>query len=242
MALLEVRGLNKQFGGLRAVDQVNLAIEEGEACGLVGPNGAGKTTLFNCIAGYFRPTSGKVIFNGVNITGWSAAAICKLGLARTFQIPRVFPQMTVLENVVVGSLLRHNSVSAAQDWASQVLEELQLADKADYRAGSLTVADLKRLEIARALATRPKMLLLDETLSGLTPTETQDAVRMILEIRNRGITILMVEHVMEALLPIVSRLVVLDSGRIIADGLPRNVLKNEQVVKAYLGGEEDVTG
>lgn len=242
MAVLEVKGLTKRFGGVLAVDRVDLVLNQREACGLIGPNGAGKTTLFNCISGYYPPTRGRVVLADADITGWRANAVCKLGLARTFQTPRVFSQMTVLDSVAVGALLQDKSVVRARERAAEVLEDMGMAGKAQHRGDELTIADLKRLEIARALATSPWLLLLDETLAGLTPAEVQTAVRTVLKIKERGITILMVEHVMEALLPIVDRLVVLDSGQKIADGDPRQVLRDERVVRAYLGEPGDVAG
>lgn len=235
--VLRLQEVTKRFSGLLANDRVSLSIEENESVGLIGPNGAGKTTLFNCIAGYYAPTAGQVVFNGTDITGWRPNAVCRLGLARTFQLVQAIKQMTVLENVMIGSLCRAHSTQAARQSALRVLEECDLTGKRDMLAGSLTLADRKRLEIARAWATRPRLLLLDEVMAGLTPLETQEAVAVLKKIRGTGVTLLTVEHVMEALIPLVDRIVVLDQGRKIAEGSPEVVLSDPRVISAYLGGE-----
>ena len=233
--LLEVRGLSKRFGGLRANDHVDLVVRAGEIVGLIGPNGAGKTTLFSCIAGTERPSAGQVVFDGQDVTGLPPEAICARGLARTFQVVRTFRDMTVLDNVIVGALLRARDATAARQAALDVLEFCGLLHRRDVRGATLTITDRKRLEIARALATRPKLLLLDEVMAGLNPREQQEAVDLVRRIHATGATILMVEHVMEIVMSISDRVVVLNSGRKIADGPPAQIARDEAVVAAYLG-------
>jgi branched-chain amino acid transport system ATP-binding protein len=202
MALLEVNQLVKDFGGLRANDYVDLQLQEGEIVGLIGPNGAGKTTLFNCIAGFYPPTSGRVIFKGKDITGLPANEICRRGIARTFQIVRVFKELPVLDNVLVGAFNRTNSTAKARAKALEVLDFCGLASKRALLAGGLTIADKKRLEVAKALATGPSLLMLDEAMAGLNQTETAEAVALIKKIQKAGLTIILVEHVMEVVMPI----------------------------------------
>ena len=233
--LLEVQGLSKRFGGLLANDHVDLVVRAGEIIGLIGPNGAGKTTLFSCIAGTERPSSGQVVFDGQDLTGLSLEAICARGLARTFQVVRTFRDMTVLENTIVGALLRARDAAAARRLALEVLEFCGLLERRDVAGSALTIADRKRLEIARALATGPKLLLLDEAMAGLNPRERQAAVDLVRRIHAAGTTLLMVEHVMEIVMPISDRVVVLNSGRKIAEGRPEQVARDERVVAAYLG-------
>ncbi|MHB0869894.1 MAG: ABC transporter ATP-binding protein [Chloroflexota bacterium] len=235
MALLEVEGLVKRFGGLIANDNVSLAVNEGEIVGLIGPNGAGKTTLFNCIAGFYRPEGGTIRFQGKSIEGKLPERVCKEGIARTFQIVRVFKGMSVLDNVMVGAYLRTGNNGEVRKHAMEVLRFTGLLPKKDMLASSLTIADKKRLELARALATRPKLLMLDEAMAGLNPSECQEAVEIIRTINARGVSILMVEHVMEIIMPISNRLVVLDYGKKIDEGAPEKVSKNPEVIKAYLG-------
>lgn len=235
MALLEVTGLTKHFGGLTANEAITLSVEEGEIVGLIGPNGAGKTTLFNTIAGFYAPDAGKVVFAGTDITGWRPEKVCRAGIGRTFQITKSFRQMTVLENVMVGAFLHTFSPRKAREAALAALEKTGLLTRKDMLAGNLTVADRKRLEVARALATRPRMLMLDEAMAGLNPKERQDAVELILFLAREGTTILLVEHVMEVVMPISHRLVVLDYGRQIAEGKPEAIARDERVIKAYLG-------
>ncbi|MDP2859110.1 MAG: ABC transporter ATP-binding protein [Bacillota bacterium] len=235
MALLDVKGVSKRFGGLLAVNSVDLAVNAGELVGLIGPNGAGKTTLFNCIAGHFHADEGQITFDGKPITGMPAEDICALGLVRTFQIVKIITRLTVLENVMVGAFLRHKNVALARQQAREVIGLCGLVEVADTPGRSLTIAYKKRLELARALATQPKMILLDEVMAGLTPRESRDAVDLIHRIRDTGITILMVEHVMEIIMPISDRLVVLDSGSKIAEGTAAEVSRDDRVVQAYLG-------
>ncbi len=235
MAILEVRELTKRFGGLLANDKVTLTIDEGEIIGLIGPNGAGKTTLFNCIAGVYHPEGGSIVFDGKEITQSAPEQACKAGVARTFQLVRVFKGMTVLDNVMVGSYLRSLSTSAARSHAVEILRFTGLYPKRDMLGSALTIADKKRLELARALATRPRLLMLDEAMAGLNPTESQEAVEIIRTINRQGVTILMVEHVMEIIMPISKRLVVLDYGKKIVEDAPAKVANNPDVIRAYLG-------
>jgi branched-chain amino acid transport system ATP-binding protein len=233
--LLKLEDVSQRFGGLRAVDGVSFAVRQGEICGLIGPNGAGKSTLFGIIAGARRPSGGRIRYKGADVTGWSAARAAKSGVARTFQMMRVFPSMTVLENVVVAGYLRHRRRAAAEARAAEVLSVTGMTAQADSLAGTLTVASKKRLEIARALATEPVLLLLDETLSGLTPVEGQQAMEVVRRINQSGVTIVMVEHVMEVVMPLCDRVVVLHHGRLIGQGTPAEVTESEAVIDAYLG-------
>ena len=235
MALLEINNLTKRFGGLVANDNISMRVDEGEIVGLIGPNGAGKTTLFNCISGFYRPDTGSVRFEGRDITNLSADQICHAGIARTFQIVKVFKDMTVLENVMVGAFCRTSSLEKAREEALKTLAFTGLAEKKDVLAGSLTIADKKRLELTRALATRPKVLMLDETMAGLNPMETREAVELLRRVNAQGITLIVVEHVMEAIMTISDRIVVLDYGRKIAEDVPEKIAVNEEVIKAYLG-------
>jgi len=241
MALLEVKQLVKDFGGLRANDHVDLELNEGEIVGLIGPNGAGKTPLFNCIAGFYPSTAGSVIFKGEEITGLPSNEICRRGIARTFQIVRVFKELPVVDNVLVGAFNRTNSMSVARKKALEVLEFCGLASKKNATAGGLTIAHKKRLEVAKALATGPSLLMLDEAMAGLNPTETAEAVELIKKIQKSGITVILVEHVMEVVMPISKRVVVLEYGRKIAEDTPEKVIHNEEVIKAYLGDKYHAT-
>jgi len=235
MPLLEVQELSKRFGGLVANDRINLQVNEGEIIGLIGPNGAGKTTLFNCIAGFYPPSEGTVRFKGENITGLPANEVCLMGIARTFQIVRVFKDMTVLDNVMVGAFNRTNLAAKAKQKALEVLDFCGLSPKKGMLAGGLTIADKKRLEFAKALATAPSLLMLDEAIAGLNQTETAEAVELVKKVRQSGISILLVEHVMEVVMPISDRVMVLDYGKKIAEDAPERVINNEEVIKAYLG-------
>ena len=234
--LLAVESSTKHFGGLLANREVSLTIEAGEIIGLIGPNGAGKTTLFNCISGSMHPETGRIVFAGTDITRTRPERICHLGVARTWQVVRAFGRMTALENVVCGALQRTNRIAEARARARELLEFTELTGKDDMAAATLTLADKKRLEIARALATRPKLLLLDEAMSGLTPIETTAAVQLVRRIHEElKVTICVVEHVMEVVMPLSHRVVVLDYGVKIADGAPQAVVRDAQVIRAYLG-------
>ena len=235
MALLEVQGLTKRFGGLVANHNITLTVEEGTVLGLIGPNGAGKTTFFNCITGFYPPTEGRVRFQGRDITGWSPERVCRAGIARTFQIVKVLREMTVLENVMVGAFLHHPRPADARQRALEILEFIGLADEHDQLARNLTIAKKKQLEMARALATEPRLLFLDEAMAGLNPTETHQAVSRVRRLREQGLTMILVEHVMEVVMPLADRVVVLDYGEIIADDVPEKIATNERVIQAYLG-------
>jgi branched-chain amino acid transport system ATP-binding protein len=234
-ALLELDGVGKRFGGLEATRDVSFTVQEGQVVGLIGPNGAGKTTLFNCISGFFPPTSGHIRFAGQDITGWSADRVVHLGMARTFQVVRTLPDMTVLDNVMVGAFACTQRASVARARSLELLEFTGLAERANALGANLTIADKKRLEVTRALATEPRLLMLDEAMAGLNPFERSRAVELIRAIRARGITVLMVEHVMEVLMPISDHVVVLDSGHPIAEGPPQEIVRNPAVIAAYLG-------
>jgi branched-chain amino acid transport system ATP-binding protein len=233
--LLEVVGLTKRFGGLVASDDVSFSVAAGEILGLIGPNGAGKTTLFNAIAGAFPPTSGRILLDGEPIGGLPPERIAARGVARTFQIVRIFRSLTVLENVMVGAMLRQKAVRAAERVAAEALSFTALSRRAADPAPLLTVAEQKRLEVARALATAPRLLLLDEVMAGLTPSEVHEAVDLVRRIRARGIACVVVEHVMEGIMPLADRILVLDNGRKIAQGPPAAVAADPAVITAYLG-------
>lgn len=237
MKILEIEGVSKDFGGLRALNNLSLTIEPGQIFGLIGPNGAGKSTAFNCVAGVYAPTNGDIYFAGHRINGEKPWNLCKRGLARTFQIVKPFAAKTVLYNVMVGSFARTGNRQAAERKAFEVLDHLNFADKKDVRAGNLTIADRKRLEIARALATEPKLLLLDEVMAGLRPSEVDEMVEIIKDLRNRGITVFVIEHIMRAIMALSDHVLVLQFGEKIAEGTPQQVASDEKVIKAYLGDE-----
>ena len=238
MPLLECDALTKRFDGLVAVDGVSLRIDEQEIIGLLGPNGSGKTTLINMIAGRVKPTAGTVRFLGRDITHWPAHKRCRLGLARTFQTVKPFEHLSVLDNVAIGAVYggpRPLSLTQAREEAARLLEVVDLTDKAGDLAGTLSMGQRKRLELARALATRPRLLLLDEIGAGLTPAGGVALRELLARLRDEGLTILGVEHAMHALADIVDRLIVLDRGRVIAEGPPDVVLNDPQVIDAYMG-------
>lgn len=235
MSLLEIKNLTKKFGSLVANDSVSFSLEKGQIVGLIGPNGAGKTTLFNCISGFYKVTGGKVIYNGEDVTDLPAHAMAQKGVIRTFQVVRPFNEMSVLDNVLVGAFLRTTDTDAAQEMAKRCLADCHLGDLAGKPAGDLTIGQKKRLEVARALATGPTLLMLDETMAGLTTTEIREAVDLVCRIRDRGITLLVVEHIMEAIMPIADKVVVLDGGVRIAEGPPEEIINDERVIKAYFG-------
>jgi branched-chain amino acid transport system ATP-binding protein len=237
-ALLSLTGVSKRFRGLLAVDRVSFEVAAGALFAVIGPNGAGKTTLFNMIAGATRPDDGAIVFAGEPIGGLAADAVCRRGIARTFQLVRPFPALSVEENVVVGALLHRRSVGAARDYARDLLRRLDLFDKRHQRAATLTLPDRKRLEVARALATEPRLLLLDEVMAGLRPTETDRMVATLRALnRDTGVTILLIEHVMRAVMALASRVLVLDHGVAIAEGEPQAIVRDPAVVQSYLGAE-----
>ena len=235
--VLETQGLTMRFGGLTAVDHLDLYVTEGEAVGLIGPNGAGKTTAFNMISGAYKPSDGKVIFQGKDITHLSAPEVCKRGIGRTFQVVRPFGGLSVLENVMVGGFVHTNKTAESRKTAEDVLRLVGMDQIANRKAKDLTLPQRKRLEIAKALATGPKLILLDEVLAGLKPTETEEAILLIRKINSTGVSILMIEHVLQATMAICSRIYVLDYGRPIAAGTPAEVTSNPDVIKAYLGDD-----
>jgi branched-chain amino acid transport system ATP-binding protein len=233
--LLEVRGVTKRFAGLVANDDVSCSVAEGEIVSIIGPNGAGKSTLFACVTGFHRPDAGRIRYRGRDITGWKADRVCRLGIARTFQIVQVIGDMTALENVMTGAFLRAAATREARRRAEEVLDFTGLLDRREFLGSALTIADKKRLELAMALATEPRLLMLDETMAGLTPVELQDIMGLIRAIRKRGVTLVIVEHVMEAVMQLSDRVIVLNSGRKIFEGAPREVVVDPQVIQAYLG-------
>jgi branched-chain amino acid transport system ATP-binding protein len=233
--LLEARDVTKAFGSFKAVDTASVTLEQGDILGLIGPNGAGKSTFFNCLTGDLALTSGRVLLEGRDITHLASETRARLGLARTFQVPQTFTGMTVLENVMIGAFLRHPHRADAEARARAVLQRVGMAGLADTPARTLGTPGRKRLEIARALATEPKVLLLDEAMAGLTQREVQIAIDLVRDIHRSGITLVIVEHIMEVIMSLASRVMVFHQGREIARGSPREVVSNPAVIAAYLG-------
>jgi branched-chain amino acid transport system ATP-binding protein len=232
---LVIRNLSKKFGGLRAVQDVSFTVKENETLALIGPNGAGKTTSFHLITGFHRPDQGSVLAFGREIVGLKPHDICALGLARTFQVAKPFGAMTVLDNVMTGAFLRDKHVTVARDMAREAIEFTGLSARAQTAARDLTTIDQRRLEMARALATQPRLLLLDEVMAGLNPSEIDQAVALIGKLSQRGLTIVIVEHVMRAIMAVARHIVVLDHGQKIAEGAPKEIVENPEVIRAYLG-------
>ena len=239
-ALLETHAVTQRFSGLVANSDVSISVGRGEIVGLIGPNGAGKSTLFNLIAGAFPPTEGAIWFDGCDVTRLPAAERCRRGVGRTFQVVKSFETMTVIDNVIVGSLVRTTHMREARRKAQEVLEFTGLAARADVLASDLVPAEKRRLEVARALATSPKLLLLDEVLTGLTPAEAQTGVELVRRVRDTGVAVLMVEHVMEIVMPLVDRAIVLDLGKVLVEGKPADIVRNPKVISAYLGDRHAV--
>lgn len=236
--LLQTKKVSKLFGGLAAVKDVDLEVKRGEIFGLIGPNGAGKTTLFNLISGVYRPSGGTIEFNGRDYADiWRAHQVCQMGIARTFQIVKPFGSLTALENVMIGAFFRTADLERARKEAAETLEGMGLGEKKHMPANSLTLPDRKRLEFARALATRPQLLLLDEVMAGLTPHEVDETLLLIRKIREEGVTLFVVEHVMQAIMALSDRIAILHHGEKIMEGTPQEVAKDERVIKAYLGEE-----
>lgn len=233
--ILEVKHLNKQFGGLQAVYDLTFDVKEHEILGLIGPNGAGKTTTFNLIAGFYPPDTGEVRFKGQDITHSRADQICKMGICRTFQVARPFSNLTAMENAMIGAFCHTAHVHEAEEIALRWLDFAELAGRRDVLARDLTTIDQRRLELARSLSTQPSLLLMDETMAGLTPAEIDVAIGLIAKVRDSGVTVVVVEHVMRAIMSISERIVVLDGGEKIAEGTPKEISQNETVIRAYLG-------
>jgi branched-chain amino acid transport system ATP-binding protein len=237
MSLLQVENLSKQFSGLMAVYGLDLAVEQGEIVGLIGPNGAGKTTTFNLLSGFLTPTTGTITFDGKVVNGRKPHEICALGLTRTFQIVQPFPDITAWENILIGAFARYPSAAAAGRKAREVADRVGLGHKLDTRGQDLTLMELKRLEIGKALATEPKMLLLDEVASGLNPVEVEELLTLVRKLNAEGVTLLVVEHVMQVIMNLSHRIVVLNFGEKIAEGTPEEIARHPQVLEAYLGQE-----
>ncbi|WP_257308489.1 ABC transporter ATP-binding protein [Geothrix fuzhouensis] len=235
MAILEIKSVSKFFGGLAANSDVSFSVEEGTIMGLIGPNGAGKTTLFNCITGYYPPSKGEVIFDGRRMNGLQPDKVCMLGMVRTWQKVRPLAKLSVIDNVMVGALARTSSLKHARELAMEQLKVVRLEHRVDLLAGGLPIGERKKLEVARALATQPKLLLLDEVMGGLNPAESEEIIQLILDIKQRGLTQMVIEHDMKAIMRISDRIVVLTSGEKLTEGTPQEVVSNQDVIDAYLG-------
>jgi branched-chain amino acid transport system ATP-binding protein len=240
MAMLDIRNVSKLFGGLAANSNVSFSVEQGTIMGLIGPNGAGKTTLFNCITGYYPPSRGEVVFKGTRLNGLQPDKVCRLGMVRTWQKVRPLAKMTVLDNVMVGALARTASLKVARDVAHEQLKIVRLEHKDSFLAGGLPIGERKKLEVARVLATKPELLLLDEVMGGLNPAESEEIIRLILELKKRGLTQMVIEHDMKAIMRISDRIVVLNSGEKLTEGSPAEVANNPDVIAAYLGERVEV--
>lgn len=239
--MLQAEGVSKSFGGLTAVSKVSMQVSQGEIVGLLGPNGAGKTTMFNLISGALTPSTGVIKFKGQQISGLKPNEICRMGVARTFQSVKVFNNMSVLQNVLLGSLFGKSSKMTAGEAAKEAMELLDfvgLSKASNITARELTLVDQKRLELARALATKPEMLLLDEVMAGLNPSEVAQAIELVKQIRNKGITVIMIEHVMKAIMSVCDRIIVFHHGEKIAEGRPQEIVSNKMVIEVYLGEGE----
>jgi len=234
--ILEIKHVSKFFGGLAANSDVSFSMDEGMIMGLIGPNGAGKTTLFNCITGYYPPSKGDVLFKGQRLNGLQPDRVCRLGMVRTWQKVRPLTKLSVVDNVMVGALCRTNSLKVARELAMEQLKVVRMDHKADFIAGGLPIGERKKLEVARALATQPTLLLLDEVMGGLNPAESDEIIQLILDIKKAGtITQMVIEHDMKAIMRISDRIVVLNSGEKLAEGTPAEIVSNPEVVRAYLG-------
>jgi len=233
--LLQVRGISKRFGGLQAVQDLSFDLHRGEILALLGPNGAGKTTAFNMIAGFFRADQGSILFEGRDIAGHKPWDICRAGIARTFQLSKPFGDLTVVENLMVGGFVRSAEIDAIRGKALAIADFLGMAHQAETEVQHLTAFDRRKLELGRALSTEPKLLLMDEVVAGATPSEAQEMVELVRRIRDRGITILIVEHVMKVIMALSERVIVMESGRLIANGIPKDVVRQPEVLKAYFG-------
>ncbi|HJW73300.1 MAG TPA: ABC transporter ATP-binding protein [Geothrix sp.] len=235
MAILEIRNVSKFFGGLAANSDVSFSVEAGTIMGLIGPNGAGKTTLFNCITGYYPPSRGEIHFDGRRMNGLQPDKVCMLGMVRTWQKVRPLGKLSVVDNVMVGALARTSSLKLARDIAMEQLAVVRMAHRAAFLAGGLPIGERKKLEVARALATQPKLLLLDEVMGGLNPAESEEIIQLILDIKGHGLTQMVIEHDMKAIMRISDRIVVLNSGEKLLEGTPQEVVTNPDVISAYLG-------
>jgi branched-chain amino acid transport system ATP-binding protein len=240
MAMLEIKNVSKHFGGLAANSNVSFSMEQGMIMGLIGPNGAGKTTLFNCITGYYPPTKGEVLFKGTRLNGMQPDKVCRLGMVRTWQKVRPLAKLSVIDNVMVGALSRTSSLRTARAKAHEQLQIVKLDHKCEMLAGGLPIGERKKLEVARALATEPEMLLLDEVMGGLNPAESEEIIQLILELKKRGFTQMVIEHDMKAIMRISDRIVVLNSGEKLTEGTPHEVAHHPDVIAAYLGERVEV--